>query len=138
MQIIQRDRQADDRRTPGDGVAAAARSDVDVGMANAEEVSRNAGQAAERVVGAVLRLPGDVPAVSAKMATAGRAVLDAMRDPDQLADRAKKLQKAAPMLRQAASPLLTGRVDWTAEYAYTAGSSTGSPTSTTPRSGTTG
>ncbi|MGO8961896.1 MAG: DUF1254 domain-containing protein [Streptosporangiaceae bacterium] len=90
-------------------------------MASFEEVSRNAGQAAERAAGAALRLPGELPAVSAKAATAGRAVLGAMRHPDELADRAKKLQKAAPMLRQAVSPLLTGRVDWKAEYAYTAG-----------------
>ena len=76
-------------------------------MATVEEVSRNAGQAAEKVAGAA--------------ATASRAVLDAVRHPDEVADRARKLQKAAPMLRQAVTPLLTGQVDWQAEYAYTAG-----------------
>ena len=48
-------------------------------------------------------------------------VLDAIRHPDDLADQARKLQKAAPMLRQAVTPLLTGQVDWQAEYAYSPG-----------------
>ncbi len=90
-------------------------------MATVEEVSRNAGRAAGRVVGTALRLPGELPAASAKAATVGRTALGAMRHPDELADRAKKLQMAAPMLKQAVTPLLTGRVDWQAEYAYTAG-----------------
>jgi len=90
-------------------------------MAIVGEVSRNAGQAAERVAGAALRIPGHLPAVSAKAASAGRAVAGAVRHPEDLAGRAKKLHMAAPMLRQAVTPLLTGHVDWQAEYAYTAG-----------------
>jgi hypothetical protein len=73
------------------------------------------------VFGAALRLPGDLVAVSARAATAGRGVLGAMSHPGDLAGHARKLQMAAPLLRQAVSPLLTGRVDWEAEYAYTAG-----------------
>ena len=80
-------------------------------MATAEEVSRSAGQAAETVVSTALRLSADLPAVSAKAAAAGRGVLDAIWHADDLADHAKKLQMAAPMLRQAATPLLTGQVD---------------------------
>jgi hypothetical protein len=55
------------------------------------------------------------------MTTAGRFALSAMRHPEDLVDRARKLNLAAPMLRQAVTPLLTGRVDWKAEFAYTAG-----------------
>lgn len=89
-------------------------------MATAEEIARHAGEIAERAVGGA-RLPGELPAMSGKAATAGRAVLDGIRHPDGLGDHAQKLQMAVPMLRQAVSPLLTGRVDWKAEYAYTAG-----------------
>ena len=50
-----------------------------------------------------------------------RHAFGAVRHPEELVDRARKLNMAAPMLRQAVTPLLTGRVDWKAEYAYTAG-----------------
>ena len=90
-------------------------------MASIAGSSRNAGQAAGNVYGAALRLPGDLVAVSALAVTAGRGALGAMSHPGDLAVRARKLQMAAPLLRQAVSPLLTGRVDWQAEYAYTAG-----------------
>ena len=78
------------------------------------QVRRRKGWSARHCV----HFSGDLPAVSARAAT---AVLDAVRHPDDLGVRAKKLQKAAPMLKQAVTPLLTGRVDWKAEYAYTAG-----------------
>lgn len=100
------------RRLPGE---------IGAGVATVESVSRTAGHAAETVLGAAFHLSRDLPAVSARVATAGRAALEAMRHPEDLVDRAKKLPLAAPMLRQAVTPLLTGRVDWKAEYAYTAG-----------------
>ena len=90
-------------------------------MASVAEGSRNAGQAAGKVAAAALRLAGDLLAVSAAAAAAGRGVLGVMGHPGDLAGHARKLQMAAPLLRQAVSPLLTGRVDWEAEYAYTAG-----------------
>ncbi|HEY2270719.1 MAG TPA: DUF1254 domain-containing protein [Streptosporangiaceae bacterium] len=55
-------------------------------------------------------------------ADGGRAALAALRHPDQLMTQARKLQQAAPLLRQAVTPILTGQVtDWAAEHAYTAG-----------------
>ena len=40
----------------------------------------------------------------------------------ELGKRAKKLRKAAPMLKSAVSPMLTGKVkDWHGEYAYSIG-----------------
>jgi len=40
----------------------------------------------------------------------------------ELGKRAKKLRKAAPMLKSAVSPMLTGKVeDWHSEYAYSTG-----------------
>ena len=69
------------------------RREIEAGVGTVERASRTAGHAAESALGA-------------------------MR---QVEDRAKKLRSAAPMLRQAVTPLLTGRVDWKAEYAYTAG-----------------
>ncbi|WP_169382033.1 DUF1254 domain-containing protein [Pseudonocardia acidicola] len=71
------------------------------------------------VLDAALRLPRD----TAGLATAtGRAALAAVRHPEAVLDRARRLPLAAPMLRQAVTPILTSRVgDWRAEYAYTAG-----------------
>ncbi|MGZ4664974.1 MAG: DUF1254 domain-containing protein [Mycobacteriaceae bacterium] len=73
------------------------------GVSTVERVSRTAGHAAGTVL------------------DAARHALETMRHPEDLVDRAKKLNMAAPMLRQAVTPLLTGHVDWKAEYAYTAG-----------------
>ena len=94
---------------------------AEAGVTTVGRVSRTAGHAAETVLGAARHLPRDLPVVSATMTAAGRAAFDALRHPDELVDRAKKLNMAAPMLRQAVSPLLTGHLDWRAEYAYTAG-----------------
>ncbi|MDX6293408.1 MAG: hypothetical protein QOH50_2483 [Kribbellaceae bacterium] len=93
----------------------------DAGVGTVERVSRTAGHAAESVLDTARHLPRDLPAFSARMTTAGRAAFGAVRHPEELVDRAKKLKVAAPMLRQAMTPLLTGRVDWKAEYAYSAG-----------------
>ena len=94
---------------------------VEVGVDTVERASRTAGRAAETVLDAARHLPRDLPAFSTRMTTAGLVALSAMRHPEDLVDRARKLNLAAPMLRQALTPLLTGRVDWKAEYAYTAG-----------------
>ena len=59
--------------------------------------------------------------LSTGISTARRAALDVVRHPVETVDRARRLNLAAPMLRQAVTPLLTGRVDWKAEYAYTQG-----------------
>lgn len=82
------------RRLPGE---------IQAGVARAEKVTRTAGDAAQALFGATFH------------------VIDAVKHPEGLVERARKLNMAAPMLRQAVTPLLTGRVDWKAEYAYTAG-----------------
>jgi hypothetical protein len=82
------------RRVPGE---------IEAGVTRAEKVTRTAGHAAEAVFDAALH------------------AFAAVRHPEELVERARKLNMAAPMLRQAVTPLLTGRVDWKAEYAYTAG-----------------
>ena len=94
---------------------------VEAGVDTVERASRTAGHAAETMLDAARHLPRDLPAFSTTMTTVGRAALSAVRHPEDLVDRAKKLNLAAPMLRQAVAPLLTGRLDWKAEYAYTAG-----------------
>lgn len=66
-------------------------------------------------------LPHDLSVLTTKVATGVGRAFHAARHPDALADRARKMRMAAPMLRQAVKPLLTGHVDWRAEYAYTAG-----------------
>lgn len=68
-------------------------------------VRRNAEHAAEAVVVAALRIPRGLPAASARTATASRAALGALRHPEGLVDRAKKLPMAAPMIRQAVAPI---------------------------------
>lgn len=53
---------------------------------------------------------------------AGRAAVNAVRHPDSVLRRARRLQMAGPALRQTVTPLLTGNVkDWRAEYAYSTG-----------------
>lgn len=86
-----------------------------------QRLSRTAGRSAEAVLDAALHLPGDFPAVTGAVARTGRVASAAMLHPEALLERAQKLSKAVPMLRQAVAPILTGRVDWRAEYAYTAG-----------------
>src|SRR5690349_18258288 len=83
-------------------------------------------QAAESVVdaaGSVADTARRIPAVTNRLAAGGsRAALGAVRHPERLMARARKLAKVAPLLRQALTPILTGQVeDWAAEYAYTTG-----------------
>lgn len=53
---------------------------------------------------------------------AARTAFETVMHPEALVTRARRLSMAAPMLRQAVAPIVTGRVrDWRAEYAYTAG-----------------
>ncbi|MFC7259817.1 DUF1254 domain-containing protein [Streptomyces lutosisoli] len=66
-------------------------------------------------------LSHDLSALSTKVATTAGRAFHAVRHPDELADRARKMRMAGPMLRQAVKPILTGHVDWQAEYAYSAG-----------------
>ena len=106
---------------PNQGLTSRLPRQVEVGVDTVERASRTAGRAAETVLDAARHLPRDLPAFSTRMTTAGLVALSAMRHPEDLVDRARKLNLAAPMLRQALTPLLTGRVDWKAEYAYTAG-----------------
>ncbi len=86
-----------------------------------ERVSRTAGRAGEAVLDAAVHLSHDLPAFTAKVASTTRQAIDAVQHPDALVNRVRKLPQAVPMLRQAVTPILTGRVDWRAEYAYTAG-----------------
>lgn len=88
------------------------------------------GQGAGSVPGAVLEAGGTVleaarriPGLTNRLATRGsRVVLEAARHPDLVMARARKLPQAAPMLRQAIEPILTGHVEnWQAEYAYATG-----------------
>ena len=67
--------------------------------------------------------PGVCRRDTARLATAtGRAAVEVVRHPEAVLDRARRLPLAVPMLRQAVTPILTGRVaDWRGEYAYTAG-----------------
>ncbi|MFE4822123.1 DUF1254 domain-containing protein [Streptomyces sp. NPDC056704] len=53
---------------------------------------------------------------------AGRAAADAVRHPQAVVERLRQLPQALPLVRQAVTPLLTGRVrDWRGEYAYALG-----------------
>ncbi|WP_351225799.1 DUF1254 domain-containing protein [Streptomyces sp. NPDC002133] len=53
---------------------------------------------------------------------AGRAAADAVRHPHAVVDRFRHLPHALPLVRQAVTPILTGRVrNWRGEYAYTLG-----------------
>jgi hypothetical protein len=81
---------------------------------------------AESVVGAtetVAETARRIPGLTTRLAAGGsRAALKAVRHPEQALARARKLPQAAPLLRQAVTPILTGQVtDWAAEYAYTTG-----------------
>ncbi|MGZ4631231.1 MAG: DUF1254 domain-containing protein [Actinomycetes bacterium] len=67
------------------------------------------------------QLGHDLPVLTAKVASATRHAFDAVQHPDALVNRVRKLPQAMPMLRQAVTPILTGRVNWRAEYAYTTG-----------------
>ncbi|HVB45138.1 MAG TPA: DUF1254 domain-containing protein [Streptosporangiaceae bacterium] len=83
---------------------------------------RRAAEAAEFVVDAAAHLPG-VPALTARLAPpTSRAIADVIRRPEAMLGRARRLPMAATMLREAVTPILTGRVDdWRAEYAYATG-----------------
>ncbi len=65
------------------------------------------------------RTPGDMAGAAVAAArTAGRAVVH----PKAAIERARRLTDVLPALRQALTPILTGRVDdWRGEYAYTLG-----------------
>jgi hypothetical protein len=93
--------------------------EAEAGVAMMGRATRTAGRAAEVVLDAARRLPRD----TARLATAtGRAAVEVVRHPEAVLDRARRLPLAVPMLRQAVTPILTGRVaDWRGEYAYTAG-----------------
>lgn len=68
------------------------------------------------------RMAHDMHALTSFAAAGSRAALTTAMHPGELATRARQLTRAAPMLAQAVTPILTGRVhDWRAEYAYTAG-----------------
>jgi hypothetical protein len=64
-----------------------------------------------------------VPAATARFVPpAGRVVSTAVRHPRSVLDQARRFPMAAAMIRQAVTPIITGRVDdWRAEYAYTTG-----------------
>ncbi|MGW7363277.1 DUF1254 domain-containing protein [Streptomyces sp. NPDC054841] len=64
-----------------------------------------------------------VTATIGRAATAaGRAAAHAVRHPQAMVDRVRHLPQALPLVRQAVTPILTGRVrDWRGEYAYTLG-----------------
>ena len=97
------------------------RAKTDVGDASAEQAPP-AQRPAETVLDAARRLPAEVPAFTARLATAAGHGLEVARYPAAVLGRARRLSLAVPMLRQAVGPILTGRVgDWRAEYAYTAG-----------------
>jgi hypothetical protein len=83
-----------------------------------ERLSRTAGHTAGSMLDTAVHLPRDLPAATGKAATTAFA---AARHPEALVERARKLSLALPMLRQAVTPILTGRVDWRAEDAYTLG-----------------
>ena len=53
---------------------------------------------------------------------AGKATLGVIRHPDTVVKGARRLQTAAPVIREAIRPILTGRVDdWRSEWAYSLG-----------------
>jgi hypothetical protein len=64
-----------------------------------------------------------MPALTARLTPLpGRAVAEAIRQPEAFLRHARQLPTAGAMLRDAVEPILTGKVDdWRAEYAYTAG-----------------
>lgn len=77
-----------------------------------------AGQAAS---GRTLHVP-DISAIVRVAAEISGQALKAARQPGAIIDRARQLPMAAAMIRQAVTPILTGRVDdWRGEYAYAAG-----------------
>jgi len=82
--------------------------------------SRNARHAT--VLDAAKHLPG-LPALTARLTPPpGRAVAEAIRQPEAFLRHARQLPAAGAMLRDAVEPILTGKVDdWRAEYAYTTG-----------------
>jgi len=98
-------------------------NDGEAGMTTVKRVSGTAARTAGAVLDAAKWLPLGGPEAAARVATgAGRAALEAGLHPDAVLRRARRLPVAAPALRQAVTPILTGRVDdWRAEYAYTAG-----------------
>ena len=105
-------------QTPDRGPLQRIPGEAEAGVAMMERATRRAGRAGDVVLD-VRRLPRD----TARLATAtGRAAVQALRHPEAVLDRARRLPLAVPMLRQAVTPILTGRVaDWRGEYAYTAG-----------------
>jgi len=74
---------------------------------------------AENVLHAALRLQ---ELTTRLLAGTGRAAADTLRHPERLLPLMQRLPQAMPLLRQAVTPILTGRMDdWAAEYAYTTG-----------------
>ncbi len=82
-------------------------------------------QVTQRHAGArtVEHVPGTVVESARRLApAAGRAAATAVRHPDVMVRQARRLQAAAPVIRQTVLPILTGQVDdWRAEYAYSLG-----------------
>ncbi|MEU3300398.1 DUF1254 domain-containing protein [Streptomyces sp. NPDC006678] len=72
------------------------------------------------------RMQGEVAGAAASIGRAatatGRAAAHAVRHPQAVMDRVRHLPQTLPLVRQAVTPILTGRVgDWRGEYAYTLG-----------------
>jgi hypothetical protein len=96
---------------------------------NAEHKSQGSNSSADHGNGATARpahvrqaAAGIVESVLRQAPAAGKAAGSIVRHPDAVVEKARKFRLAAPLLRDAVSPLLTGRIDdWHTEFAYSTG-----------------
>lgn len=84
--------------------------------------AKNGDGVLRRMTGVGQAAAGAVESASRLAPAAGKAAAGFARHPETIVKAARRLGVAAPILRDAVTPLLTGQVgDWHAEYAYSTG-----------------